>query len=141
MRELRHVLNSAGPVALRELAAWFRKQAQSCDTLADYADWERRRSADTARIVALCRAGRFDQAEALGAPAAMLAAWKAVSRTAERRSQIHRRKEQARLLAGAGLTQRAIAAHLRLSLGRVNQLLRDRADDRSPRMLPREDRP
>ena len=135
MRELRHALNGADPLWLRELAAWFRKQAQSCDTLADCADWERRQSARTADHVALCRTGRYDQAAAIGAPPAMIEAWAALNDRRSRRQQLEQRSAAIRALLAAGLSQRRIAAQLGLSLGRVNQLAQEArrcSADRSP---------
>lgn len=122
MRELRHALNGADPTSLRELAAWFRSQAQSCDTLADYADWQRRQSARTAEHVALCRAGRTADAAAIGAPPAMTAAWDALNARRSRRAQLEQRGAAIRALLDAGLSQRRIARQLGISLGRVNQL-------------------
>lgn len=125
MRELRHALNGADPSWLRELAQWFRKQAQSCDSLADYADWDRRRSASTADQVTACRAGRYDAAAAIGAPADMIAAWRALNDRRDRRQQLEQRGAAIRALLAAGVSQRRIAAQLGLSLGRVNQLAQE----------------
>lgn len=125
MRELRHALNGADPSWLRELAQWFRKQAQSCDTLADHADWQARSSARTADQVNACRAGCFDQAEQLGAPPAMIEAWAALNDRRSRRARIRQRSDAIRTLLAAGISQRRIAAQLGLSLGRVNQLAQE----------------
>lgn len=135
MGELRHALNGADPAWLRELARWFRKQAQSCDTLADYADWQQRQSARTADHVAACRAGRYDQAAAIGAPADMIEAWRALNDQQSRRAAIRQRGDTIRTLLDAGLSQRRIARQLGLSLGRVNQLAQEArrcSADRSP---------
>jgi DNA-directed RNA polymerase specialized sigma24 family protein len=125
MGELRHALNGADPTWLRELAGWFRKQAQSCDTLADYADWERHQSSRTAEHVALCRAGRYNQAAAIGAPPGMIDAWRALNDRRTRRRQIEQRGDALRALLAAGFSQRKIARQLGLSLGRVNQLAQE----------------
>ena len=140
MRELRHALNGADPAWLRELAAWFRKQAQSCETLADYADWQARSSARTADQVTACRAGRYADAAAIGAPPEMLEAWRQLNDRRSRRRQLEQRSAEIRALLAAGLSQRRIALQLGISLGRVNQLAQEArrcADSPPPLPSPR----
>ena len=132
MAELRHALNGADARALRELAQWFRKQAQSCETLAAIAADAERLAVANSRRVKLCKAGRYADAAAAGAPTDMIEGWRALNAERTRRRLLEERNATARLLAVARIPQRRIAAQLGLSLGRVNQILKECAPPPSP---------
>ena len=141
MRELQHALNSAGTLALRELADWFRRQAATCDTLASLADANARASIDRAAWIAHCRAGRYADAERAGAPADMVASWRALNGQRGRRQQLEQRRADIRALLAAEVPQRRIARAVGLSLGRVNQLAAELRRDGTTRLPAGDDRP